>query len=140
MRRPGRQPRAVFARGRVQGEADECYYVRNEALVRGKDEIDLQTTPPPDLAVEIEITSRWIDRRGIYADLGVPEIWSHDGKALRVYRLQKNGEYEIASASAAFPMLPMVELSRFLDQRSSLDETSLVRAFRDWVRERFQVR
>jgi hypothetical protein len=59
---------------------------------------------------------------------------------VRVYHLQKNGEYRIASESAAFPMLPVVELSRFLEKRWSLDETSLVRAFRDWVRERFQVR
>ncbi len=118
-------------------EPDECYYVQNEAAVQGKDSIDLDVDPPPDLAVEIEVTTRWIDRRSVYAALRIPEVWSHDTRALTCYLLENNGQYRVSELSKAFPGLPLPEIARFLDMRSSLKETSLLRAFRDWVRERF---
>ncbi|MGB5594038.1 MAG: Uma2 family endonuclease, partial [Crocosphaera sp.] len=48
-------------------EPDECYYITNEILIRGKLEFDLNIDPPPDLAIEIDITSSSLDRLGIYA-------------------------------------------------------------------------
>lgn len=39
-------------------EADECFYIENEAAIRGKKHLDLKIDPPPDLALEIDITSR----------------------------------------------------------------------------------
>ena len=120
-------------------EPDECYYIQNEAAVRNRDEIDLARDPPPDLAVEIDITSTFLNRRSIYAALGIPEVWSHDGKELRVLRL-KDGKYEASGESGTFPMLPMAELAEFLKRRHALDETALVRSFRAWVRERFGTR
>ena len=38
-------------------EPDECYYITNEAIIRGKLDFDLNINPPPDLALEIDITS-----------------------------------------------------------------------------------
>jgi len=118
-------------------EPDECYYVGNEAAVRGKDSIELETDPPPDLAVEIEVSTRWVDRRSVYAALRIPEVWSHDGEKLTVFLLAGDGEYRPSSKSRAFPALPLEELAGFIDRRSTGDETSLLRAFRDWVRGRF---
>jgi Uma2 family endonuclease len=117
-------------------EPDECYYVQNEPAVRGREDIDLGKDPPPDLAVEIAITRGVVSRKGIFAALGVPELWVHDGKRLKVLRLQ-GGEYRASAASGVFPMLPIAEVSRFLERRKSSSETSLVRAFRSWVQERF---
>ncbi len=37
-------------------EPDSCFYAQHAARVRGKDRIDLQVDPPPDLVVEIDIT------------------------------------------------------------------------------------
>jgi Uma2 family endonuclease len=54
-------------------EPDPCFYIQNEASVRGKKRLDLSTDPPPDLAIEIDITSR--THPEIYAALGVPELW-----------------------------------------------------------------
>lgn len=65
-------------------EADQCYYIQNELAVRGKSEIDLAIDPPPDLAIEIDITSSSVDRLGIYAVLGVPEVWRYDGESLTI--------------------------------------------------------
>jgi Uma2 family endonuclease len=120
-------------------EADECYYVEHEADVRGEEELDLARDPPPDLAVEVEVSRRLIPRIPIYAAMGIPEIWRYDGKTLRVCRLDPGGQYLEVEASKVFPKLPLQEVARFLAQRGSMDETQLVRSFRSWVRSHFQI-
>lgn len=121
-------------------EPDECYYLQNEPAVRDHEEIDLERDPPPDLVVEVEVTKKFLDRKSIYAALGVPEVWLHDGKTLRVLRLQASGDYKPSIESGVFADLSVKELSRFLDLRRTTRETALVRAFRAWVRERFPTR
>jgi len=54
-------------------EPDRCFYIQNEAAVRGKKRLDLTVDPPPDLALEVDITSR--THPDTYAALGVPELW-----------------------------------------------------------------
>lgn len=114
-------------------EADECYYIANESRMRGKDDFNPAIDPPPDLAIEIDITISSIDQLGIYAALGVPEVWICDGEKIRMYELHE-GTHLPASRSPAFPFLPIEGLERFLAQRHSIDETTLVRTFREWVR------
>lgn len=118
-------------------EPDRCYYLTNEPVVRGKDEIDLSIDPPPDLAVEVEVTRSALSRMGIYAALRVPEVWRFDpgGPGLRIYRLTESGDYVEVERSMYFPFLPISEVIAFLRRRGTLDETSLVRSFRDWVRQ-----
>jgi Uma2 family endonuclease len=119
---------------RQQGlEADECYYVANEPMVRGRAEIDLAVDPPPDLAVEVELSPHQIDKMAIYAGLGVPEVWRCDGKTIRIELLQDDGSYVSGDRSAAFPFLPLDEVARFLGRRDATDETSWIRSFRQWV-------
>lgn len=55
-------------------EPDNCYYIQNEPAVKGRQELDLESDPPPDLAIEIDITSSSVDKLGIYSALGVPEL------------------------------------------------------------------
>ncbi|HBY78532.1 MAG TPA: hypothetical protein DEG47_16345, partial [Cyanobacteria bacterium UBA11148] len=54
-------------------EPDDCFYIQNEAAVRGKNTLDLTVDPPPDLALEIDVTSR--TNSSVYEALGVPELW-----------------------------------------------------------------
>lgn len=115
-------------------EADECYYIGHEKAVRGKPEIDLTTDPPPDLAIEVDITSSSLNRLEIYAALGVPEVWRYDGTILRIYRLVE-GEYHSESASTAIPQLRCEDILRFVEASQAMGETSLIRRFRDWIRE-----
>jgi Uma2 family endonuclease len=116
-------------------EPDESYYVQNEPLVRGKDDLDLTVDPPPDLAVEIDISSSSVDKLGIYASLGVPEVWTHDD-GLVMYHLPSSGQPIVLPNSKALPDLASSDLDRFLEMRQDRSETQLVRAFRAWVRER----
>jgi Uma2 family endonuclease len=120
-------------------EPDESYYVQNEGRVRGK-EIDLAVEPPPDLAIEIDLRRSAIDKLGIYGALGIPEVWSHDGKRVVIHLLQPSGDYVPGERSAAFPKLPLAELDGFIEKLGVESETQIVRAFRNRVRQRFGVR
>jgi Uma2 family endonuclease len=123
-------------RARRRGlEPDRCYWIANEPRVRGKDKIDLRRDPPPDLAIEVEISRSALDRLAIYASLGVPEVWRYDGRWLQVHVLGADGKYEVSQQSLNFPLLPLKAVSLFLQRRKRMDETSLIRSFRAWVRE-----
>jgi Uma2 family endonuclease len=115
-------------------EADECYYLANSPRVVGKRVIDLDVDPPPDLAIEVEVSQGALDRMGIYAALGVPEVWRFDGTTLRIERLQADGTYTTANASPSFPFLPPAEVVRWLRLADDLGQTAWLRRFRDWVR------
>jgi len=115
-------------------EPDESYYVTNEPKVRGRRRLDFEVDPPPDLAIEVVITSQWIDKQPLYANLGVPEIWQHDGTSLSVYRLQPEGMYAEQPRSDVFPFLPLDEFQEFIVPDDETDETSWIRSFREWVR------
>lgn len=110
-------------------EPDECYYVANEARVRGRDDIDLAVDPPPDLAIEIDVTSSSINQLPIYASLGVPEVWLYHGGLLRAFVLGSDGNYQQQPQSAAFPFLSLDGFQQFLEQRNLKDENSLIREF-----------
>jgi Uma2 family endonuclease len=114
-------------------EPDSCFYIQNERLVRHKEQIDLNQDPPPDLAIEIDITSSSINRMAIYAALGVPEVWRYDACALTIYRLVGK-EYQLIERSEALPLLTPSEVMRFLELKKTMGETSLIRSFRSWVR------
>ena len=117
-------------------EPDECYYIANAGRIRKHQRSpDLDVDPPPDLAIEIEITNSLLDKLGIYAGIGVPEIWRFDGEALIVLLLQPDGTYAESQTSASFPFLPMGEIVRFLHEYDPADETRWGRSFRAWVRE-----
>jgi Uma2 family endonuclease len=115
-------------------EPDECYWVAREPRVRGKIDFDLAEVPAPDIAVEVEISRSALDRMGIYAVLGVPEIWRYDGKSLTVEHLQADRAYRAVDRSPSFPWLPLDKLVEHLDRRDTMDETRWIKAFRAWVR------
>ena len=114
-------------------EPDQCYYIQNEAMVRGIEQIDLTKLPPPDLAVEIDITSSSLDRFSIYAALKVPEIWRYDGQLLVIYGLVGN-EYITRGRSIALPLLKTADILRFMSLSASVGENSLVKQFRQWLK------
>jgi Uma2 family endonuclease len=116
-------------------EPDDCYWVQHEARVRGRDELDFNVDPPPDLVLEIEVTRNFIARLPICAALRVPEVWRYDGQTIHVLLLNETGEYIRSERSAAFPFLPAAQLVQFLAMNATLSETKVIQAFRAWVRE-----
>lgn len=55
-------------------EPDACFYVQNVGRVKGKTRLDLTVDPPPDVIVEIDITSPSLSKFPIYAQMAVPEV------------------------------------------------------------------
>jgi Uma2 family endonuclease len=117
-------------------EPDECYYIQNWRAVSGIREIDFTKDPPPDLAVEAEVSQTVLDRFPIYAAFKVPEVWRYDGEQLIVLLLQSDGTYQESSASRALPTLPLAELPRFLTLADDLiiSFAAISRQFREWIR------
>lgn len=113
-------------------EPDECYYITNEEITRGKLDFDLNIDPAPDLAIEIDITSSSLNRLSIYASLGVREVWRFDGEELLIYVL-KNGVYELHERSQVLSALTKADISRFLKMRGEKGENALLREFRQWL-------
>jgi Uma2 family endonuclease len=116
-------------------EPDQCFYVKNVDHVIDKDEIDLSIDPPPDLAIEVEISRRMIKRIPIYESLGVAEIWRDDGTNVSFHVLGPDRKYRQVEQSASFPMLPRNEIDRILLEAETTDEMSWMRSVRKWVRE-----
>ncbi len=118
-------------------EPDECFYIQSQNAVKGKKRIDLAQDPPPDLVIEIDITSSSESRLSVYAALGVLEAWRYDGSSLKIYQLQ-NREYVQYSQSQTFPNLSAQQVSQFLQQAGTVDYLDLVNRFRSWFRDQIQ--
>ncbi|HEV2914209.1 MAG TPA: Uma2 family endonuclease [Pyrinomonadaceae bacterium] len=95
------------------GEPDSCFYIANEAAVRGVDDIDLQVHPPPDIVLEVDITSPSLDKFGLYLAARIPEVWRYDGTHVSFHALTGD-EYEKAPHSLCFPNLTAAMLERYL--------------------------
>ncbi|NCJ08337.1 Uma2 family endonuclease [Synechococcales cyanobacterium C] len=115
-------------------EPDNCFYVQNAARIRGQLTIDLAQDPPPDLALEIDLTHKSLNRLPIYARLGVPEIWCYDSGRLSIYQLQV-GQYVEAEQSQVFPALAIRTLPQLIETYRPQGRLALRRAVRDWVKQ-----
>lgn len=114
-------------------EPDSCFYIQNELLIRGKKRIDLTTDPPPDLAIEIDITSRTHFTN--YQELGVPELWRYNGNKLEIYLLQNSAIYIQSEKSVAFPNLPIVKiLPEYIERSKIIGRNATMKSFRAWLK------
>jgi Uma2 family endonuclease len=127
----------TFKKPTTQGlEPDPCFYIKNEAAIRGKKRIDLSLDPPPDLAIEIDITSR--THPSIYEAMKVPELWRFDRETLQINVLQV-GQYQDVAESRIFPGLALKQaIPRYLEESKTLGRNKVLKAFRQWVREQIQ--
>ena len=116
-------------------EADACYYVQNAQRIIGKRKIDLPTDPPPDLVIEVDLSSDARHKFPIYAALGVAEIWRYDGEAVQFYLL-RDGDYVEAGASEVLPGLARDLLIASLDIAKTQGQTAARRHLRQKIRER----
>lgn len=114
-------------------EADTCFYIQQAGAIKGKDEIDLSVDPPPDLVIEIDITSPSLNKFPIYAALGVPEVWHSDGQGLKIFQLTE-GRYVEARESAVLPRLTDQVLTRFVEESRTLERLDWLRRIRAWAR------
>lgn len=112
-------------------EPDQCFYIKNESEIRGKRRLGLEVDPPPDLALEIDITSR--THPNIYEALKVPELWRFNKGKLQINVLQ-DGHYVESQQSLNFPQFNLVEaILQYLKQSTTAGRNSTLKAFRLWI-------
>lgn len=117
-------------------EPDDCFYIRHADLMAGKQRINLSTDPPPELAIEIDLTSK--TQLDAYLGLGVEELWRFDGGRLRIDCL-RNGEYVEVVESPLFPGWPIKEaVERYVREAKASNQRKAKKAFRQWVIERIK--
>jgi Uma2 family endonuclease len=104
-------------------EPDTCLYIQNVARVRGCVDLNLENYPPPDLAIESDVTS--ITAISAYQAMSVPEIWIYYQGSLTINLLSENNYVE-SNSSLAFPNLPIITLIPQLVQRAIEKGTSQI--------------
>lgn len=113
-------------------EPDSCFYTKSLALIEGREDLDLEKDPPPDLVIEINKTSSSVPRMPIFAAFGVPEIWRFAGKAVKFYVLQE-GVYLETKTSVALPILLSEKATKFLLDSRKMKSTVWAKEIREWV-------
>jgi Uma2 family endonuclease len=131
--RPGRSLTLRRRRLRRGLEPDNCFWIANAPRMAGKRHLDLRTDPPPDLAIEVDVTSSSVDRMSVYAALGVPEVWRLASQGL-TFQVLAGRAYQVRPNSLAFPRLTPADLVPFLATLGQMDVNVVVRQFRAWVR------
>lgn len=115
-------------------EPAACFYIEHEALIRGRNEIDLAVDPAPDLVIEVDITSPSLDKSPIFAAIGIAEIWRYDGNSMTLSILE-NGTYVERLESRALPPVMGDVLRQFLESSQQLKRTAWLRQVRGWIRQ-----
>lgn len=113
-------------------EPDACFYIQNQAAIIGKERLDLTLDPPPDLAIEIDLTSR--TRLEHYQRLGVLELWRYCSNGLEIHLLQ-GGQYITSEQSPTFPNLPIIEwVNQSVEQSKISGSSQALQMFRNLVK------
>lgn len=125
----------TLKRPQVAGiEPDTCFYIQNADLVRGCTDLDLNDYPPPDLAIEADVTST--TTISAYEALGVREVWIYRNQKLKIYVLAE-GSYQEVALSPTFPHLPMIDWIPALVQQAIEQGTrAMLQTLRQQIKER----
>lgn len=102
-------------------EPDTCFYIQNADRMRGCTDLNLSNYPPPDLAIEADVTST--TTISAYQAMRVPEVWIYHNQQLRIYLLEGD-RYVESATSPTFPDLPIIELIPSLVQQAIDQGTS----------------
>ena len=115
-------------------EPDACFYIQNWQALLGKERLDLSQDPPPDLAIEVDLTS--LTGVNIYRALAVPELWIYRQSALTIYLLEAS-DYRNSSTSSIFPNFDVKGiLPSYVEKAWSAGSSIALREFEDFLRSR----
>ena len=95
--------------------------------------MDLFVDPPPDLVIEIDITSPSLSKLPIYAQMSVTEVWRYDGEQLKILVLE-GSDYVETAESAVFPPVTSNILTDFVEKSKTTRRTVWLKMVREWAR------
>ena len=114
-------------------EPDASFYIQHAAHIRGHEHIDLNTDPPPELVIEIDITRPSLNKFSIFAGLGITEVWRYHEHALIILKLE--GEtYGSGETSGIFPGLTSAGLTRLIAESQQMKRTDWLHSVRELAR------
>lgn len=114
-------------------EPDHCFYIQNRAAILGKERIDLDSDPPPDLVLEVDLTS--LTDIQDYEDIGVPEVWIYRARSLQIYQFDGQ-HYQDRENSPHFPQIDTKQIIPTYVEQAWLEGSSVTwRAFEQYLNE-----
>ena len=124
----------TFKRGALKRgfEPDSAFYIRSAERVRDKKKLDMEVDPPPELAIEIDLTNDSLDKFPLYAALGVPEVWRYED-TLEIWILDQ-GRYVQRHASVAIPVLNDKLITDLMESSLSMKRPAWSRQTRKRIR------
>ena len=115
-------------------EPDTCFYIQNRLTILGKERIDLEVDPPPDLAIEIDLTSSTDPQD--YEAIAIPELWIYRDRVLYIYGFDGQ-QYQASETSLTFPEFSIKSLlPPFVEQVWQTGSSVALRAFEANLRDR----
>jgi Uma2 family endonuclease len=127
----------------VAVEGDKTFYFGDHAkLMKGSVNIDLDSQPPPDLAIEVEVGHSANKALKVWGRLGVPEVWRIDPKKeqVRFFRRNDDGTYGTIDRSLGLPALTPNDVLDQLRLADSLGASEWFARLQDWVRDEVRPR
>lgn len=113
-------------------EPDDCFYIQNILAMRELRNLDMLVDPPPDLAIEVDVTSK--TKLDAYQAIAVPELWIYTNNTLNIYVID-DGKYLKSSLSPTFGDLPICEvIPKFVELSFQEGRSVAIREFRAWVK------
>ncbi len=119
-------------------QPDDSFYLANHAVMAakdGKEDVDLNLDPPPDLVIEVVHKHKADHAVEVLRRLGVAEVWVGDGDGLRILVLGPDGRYARSETSLAFPFLTAAEIFGWADRTGMASATQWIKELRRWVQE-----
>src|SRR5829696_3103863 len=118
-------------------EPDASFYIQHEERIRGQTEVDLSVDPPPDIVLEMAVSRSAIDKLGLFACMGISEVWRCEGQQVSIFILDRELDtYQESSQGLALPALSREILTRFLTESRTTLSPDWFQAVSDWARER----
>lgn len=113
-------------------EPDSCFYIQNAERIDPEDELPINL--PPDLVVEVDITSSSRSRLQIYKLMQVPEIWRYNRQGFSILQLHE-GEYVESENSLAFSTISVELLTEAIQKgKKTRNQNAIVSQLRNKLR------
>lgn len=116
-------------------EPDSSFYVGDVTWLASRDTIDLSADPPPQLSIEVETTSSVSRRIGVYASLGIAELWRFDGDRLVFLGLTPEAKYVEIAESKQLPGLSAGGVCEWILKGRSMEFMAWIDAIEGWAGE-----
>ena len=115
-------------------EPDTCFYIQRMTEIAGKDTLNPESDPAPDLVVEVDITSPSLERLPLYSKFGVREVWRADADGgIAIHRFDAQGNPTDEAESQVLVGLTAAQIAVFLRQNKTLGRKAWIDAVRDWA-------